>query len=150
MQLQCAFFSAPLARSSHSHIKRKPPQILFLQYNCFLTMINIVKKYLRRKIHELNTLIGSFDDSQPQAQNKYIVTNRLLQKSYQGSFRSFVKFCSVFSGINHVPPYFFYLKFFLWKCPLTVKVRKKIIDQILGCISFYFEIRAHFSYNLLK
>ena len=26
---------------------------------------------------------------------------------------------------------------------LTVKVRKKIIDQILGCISFCFEIPAH-------
>ena len=46
---------------------------------------------------------------------------------------------SVFSEINPVPPYFFHLKSFLWKGPLTVKVRKKFIDQILG----YIEIRAH-------
>ena len=32
---------------------------------------------------------------------------------------------SVFSEINPVPPYFFHLKSFLWKGPLTVKVRKK-------------------------
>ena len=50
---------------------------------------------------------------------------------------------SVFSEINHVPPYFFHLKSFLWKGPLTVKVRKKFIDQILSYISFCFEIRAH-------
>ena len=50
---------------------------------------------------------------------------------------------SVFSEINPVPPYFFHLKSFLWKGPLTVKVRKKIINQILGYISFCSEIRAH-------
>ena len=49
---------------------------------------------------------------------------------------------SVFSEIDPVPLYFFYLKSFLWKGPLTVKVRKKIIDQILGYISFCSEIRA--------
>ena len=32
--------------SSHSHIKRKQPQIIFLQYRCSLTMINIVIEYL--------------------------------------------------------------------------------------------------------
>ena len=32
---------------------------------------------------------------------------------------------------------------FLWKGPLTVKVRKKIINQILGYISFCIKIRAH-------
>ena len=37
----------------------------------------------------------------------------------------------------------FHLKPFLWKGPLTVKVRKKFIDQILSYISFCFEIRAH-------
>ena len=50
---------------------------------------------------------------------------------------------SVFSEINPVPPYLFHLKSFLWKSPLTVKVRKKIISQILGYISFFIEIRAH-------
>ena len=50
---------------------------------------------------------------------------------------------SVFSEINLVPPYFFHSKFFLWQGPLTVKVRKKIIVQILGYISFCFEKRAH-------
>ena len=35
-------------------------------------MINIVKKYLPKKIHELNILIVSSDDSYPQVQNKYI------------------------------------------------------------------------------
>ena len=38
---------------------------------------------------------------------------------------------------------FFHLESFLWKRPMTVEVRKKIIDQILGYISFCIEIRAH-------
>ena len=50
---------------------------------------------------------------------------------------------SVFSEIKPVPPHSFHLKSFLWKVPLTVKVRKKIIDQILGYISFCVEIRAY-------
>ena len=49
--------------SSHRHIKRKRPQRILLQYSYSVTMINIVKKYLRREIHELNTLIGCSDDS---------------------------------------------------------------------------------------
>ena len=44
---------------------------------------------------------------------------------------------------NPAPPYFFHLKSFLWKGPLTVKVRKKTIDQILVYIGFCLEIRAH-------
>ena len=36
-------------------------------------MINIFKKDLLKKIHELNALIGTSDDYEPQAQNKYIV-----------------------------------------------------------------------------
>ena len=40
-----------------------------------------------------------------------------------------------------------YSYFFSLKIPLTVKIKKKkkkkIIDQILGYISFYFEILAH-------
>ena len=32
-----------IAISSHSHIKRKQPQRIFLQYSCSVTMINIVK-----------------------------------------------------------------------------------------------------------
>ena len=49
----------------------------------------------------------------------------------------------VFSEINPIPPIYFHLKPFLWKGPLTVKVRKKIIDQNLGYINFCIEIRAH-------
>ena len=49
---------------------------------------------------------------------------------------------SVFSEINPVSTIFFHLKPFLRTGPLTVKVRKKIIDQILGYISFCTEIRA--------
>ena len=50
---------------------------------------------------------------------------------------------SVFSEINPVPPFFFHLKSFLWKSPLTVRVRKKFINQISSYISFCFVIRAH-------
>ena len=51
---------------------------------------------------------------------------------------------AVFSESNPVPPYyFFHLKSLLWKGPLTVKVRKKMIDQNLGYISFCSEIGAH-------
>ena len=39
--------------------------------------------------------------------------------------------------------FFFHLKYFLWKGPLTVKIRKKFINQTLGCINFYVEMRAH-------
>ena len=55
---------------------------------------------------------------------------------------------SVFSEIDPVPPIFFHLKSFLWKAPLTVKVRKRIIDQILGYISFFIEIHAHLGHLL--
>ena len=41
-------------------------------------MINIFKKYLWRKIHELNTLIRSSNDSK----YKYIVKKYLLQNTY--------------------------------------------------------------------
>ena len=49
--------------SSHSHIKRKHPQWIFLQCSCTVGMINVVKKYMCRAIDELNTLIGCSDDS---------------------------------------------------------------------------------------
>ena len=57
---------------------------------------------------------------------------------------------SVFSDINPVPPYFFHLRSFLWKEPMTVKVRKTIIDQNLGYISFCFEVRAHLDHLFAK
>ena len=64
-----------------------------------------------------------------------------------GFVRSFVKFCvqniCFFSEINPYPQVFLNLKSFLWKGPLTVKVRKKIIYQILGYIIFRIEILAH-------
>ena len=79
----CApFHNFIIAISSQSHIKRKQPLRIFLEYSCSATMINIVKKYLRKKIHELNTLIGCSEDSLTQAQNKYIVKNHLLQNNY--------------------------------------------------------------------
>ena len=53
---------------------------------------------------------------------------------------------SVFSEIKPAPPYFFHLKSFLWKGPLRVKVRKKIIDQVLGYSTFCIETRAHFGH----
>ena len=67
---------------SHSHIKRKQPQIIFLQYICSATMINIVKKCLWKKIHEQNILSRRSDDSQSLAQNKYIVKKCQLQNNY--------------------------------------------------------------------
>ena len=48
---------------------------------------------------------------------------------------------SIFSE-SSVPLHFFLLKSFLRKGLLTVEVKKKI-DQILGYISFYFEIRTY-------
>ena len=44
-----------MARSSHSHIQRKHPQMIFLQYRCSVTMIDVVKKHLKKKNQELNT-----------------------------------------------------------------------------------------------
>ena len=52
-----------ITRSSNSNKEWKQPQIIFCQYSCSVTMISIVKKYLWREIHELNTLIGTSDDS---------------------------------------------------------------------------------------
>ena len=70
-------------------MKWKQPQIVFLQYSCSLTMINIVKKYMWRKIHELNTLIGC-----SQARNEYNVKKK--NASYRITtgvcFHSFIKF----------------------------------------------------------
>ena len=59
-----AYRSAHLiAISSHSLIKQKQPKRIFLQHSCSVTIINIVKKFLWRKIHKLKTSIGSSDDS---------------------------------------------------------------------------------------
>ena len=109
-------------------------------------MINIFKKYLWRKIHELNTLIRSSNDSK----YKYIVKKYLLQNTYWQLLLLFRKVLQakfpLFSEINSYPHIFSHLKIFpfLWKGPLAVKVTtKKIIDQALGYINFYFEIRVH-------
>ena len=48
------------------------------------------------------------------------------------------------------PYIFFHLKSFLWKGPLTVKDRKKFIDQILSYISFCFEISAHLGHLFVE
>ena len=47
---------------------------------------------------------------------------------------------SSFQKLTPYPHVLFHVKSFLWKGPLAVKVRKNIFDQILGYISFYFEI----------
>ena len=45
-------------------------------------MVNIVKKYVRRKSHKLNTLLGTSDDSEPRAENIYTEKNGLLRNNY--------------------------------------------------------------------
>ena len=57
---------------------------------------------------------------------------------------------SLFQKVTPYSHIFFHLKYFLWKGPLRVKIRKKIIDQILGYISFYFEICAHLGHLFAK
>ena len=56
------------------------------------------------------------------------IEEKLFEAASALSLSSKYKPC-VFSEINPAPPYFFslkiFLKFFLWKGPLTVKVRKK-------------------------
>ena len=52
-----------IARSSHGNKERKQPQIICVRYSCSVSMIDIVKKYMWRKIHELNAMIGTSDDS---------------------------------------------------------------------------------------
>ena len=47
------------------------------------------------------------------------------------------------STFNPMPPYFFHIKSFQWKGPVTVKIREKVIDQTSGYSSFCFEIPAH-------
>ena len=73
--------------------------------------------------------------------------NILYRVTTAGCFCSFLKFCiqsfHFFSGINPICTHiFFNLKSFLLKCPLTVKIRKKIVDQILGYINFCLKICA--------
>ena len=105
-------------------------------------MINIVKKYLRRKIHELNTLIGTCDDSSPQAQNKYIVKYRRLRKkplvAASALSLSIAYKTSIFSEINPIAQSFFHLKSFLWKGLLTGKIRKKNHRLDFGLHQFLF------------
>ena len=77
-----------------------------------------------------------------------IIVNKQLywKKIICGCFRSYVNFyiqSSVFSEMNPQPSFFFHLKSFPWKFPLTVKAREKNMDQILSYISFCFEIRTH-------
>lgn len=60
-----------IAISSHSYIKRKQSQIIFPQFNCSETMINMVKKYLWRKIYEKNHLDPILWWFLATAQNRY-------------------------------------------------------------------------------
>ena len=57
---------------------------------------------------------------------------------------------SLFQKVTPYSHIFFHLKYFLWKGPLRVRLRKKIIDQILGYISSYFEICAHLGHLFAK
>ena len=71
------------------------------------------------------------------------VTEYLLVAASTLSLSSAYKTSSFFQKLARYPHVFFQLQSFLWEGPLTVKVRKNIIDQILGCISLYIEMRAH-------
>ena len=51
--------SSHIHGSSHGSSQRR----IFLQYSCSVSTINIFKKYLSGKIHELNNLVGSSDGS---------------------------------------------------------------------------------------
>ena len=107
--------------------------ILQLYYSCSVTMINIVKKYPGRIIHELNILIGCSDNCQSQAHNKYTVKNHLLQNNYPGCFGSFVKFCvQNFHFCRNEPlnPNFVSLKILpMERFSDSESQKKKIIDQ---------------------
>ena len=59
--------------SNQNHKEQKQLQKISLQYSCSVTIVNITKKYMSKKINELNNLTGTFDDSESQVQNKYIV-----------------------------------------------------------------------------
>ena len=99
-------------------------------------MINIVKKHFRRKIHELNTLIGSSDDSQPRAQNKYIAEFCLLQNNYYRiTAASTLQLSSankafVLSETKPVHIFMFSLKLFAMELP-SVSVLKHVHIQVI-------------------
>ena len=92
---KCALFCAPfhIINSSHNHHKTEAATKNFLQCFSSVTMINIVKKYMWLKIHELK----------PWSDVLLILSHRqginILQKivCYRiitgGCFHSFVKFC---------------------------------------------------------
>ena len=131
-----------LAIGSHSHIRRKRPERTFLEYSCSVTIIKFFKKYLRGKIQELTTFIGCSNDSQPQAPNKYIVKNRLLQKNYWWLLLLFRyvlhEKLPFFKKVALYPHIFYHLKSFLRKGLLTVKVRKKSLPSDFGLHQFLF------------
>ena len=139
--MQWALFCATF----HNSNKQPQPQRILLWYSCSVTMINIAKKFLWKKMHQLNKHLDRnfwwFLASSKEWINcqKSPVAKLVLTAASTLSL-SYAYNASVFSEINSVPPYFFCLKYFIWKGPLTVKIRKKLIDQILGYISFCFEI----------
>ena len=93
--------------------------------------------------------MGSSDDSQPQAESKYITKADCCRTTTGGCFRFFITFfieSFCFSDIDPVPSFSHSPKPFVWIDALTAKDRIKIIDQILGYISFCFESRAHLSH----
>ena len=159
IQLQCASFCT----SFHNRNKQPQPYKTeaainnFFQYICSVTMINIVKKYLRGKIHLLNTLNKCSENSQSQAQNKYIVKNRLLQNNYWWLLPLFRYVLHTklpfFQKLTSYPHIFFHLKHFLWKGPLTVKVRKKKSIRFGATSVFvlrFLQIQVIFLQKLLK
>ena len=119
IHLQCAsfwvhFHNRNMQAQPYNGSSRK---YFFLQYNYSLTMINIVKKYLRKKIHELKTPLSDL----------LLILSHNTEQIYcritnGGCFRFFTKLL-VSQKLTRYPHIFFHLKSFLWEGPLTVKVR---------------------------
>ena len=111
-----------IAISSHSHIILKQSQRTFLQYSCSVTMINIVKRYLWMKIHELNTLIGLLMILSNKHRINIIPKIYCCRRTTGGCFHSFLKFSMhgfrFFRKLLHSN--IFFTSFFL-----RVKVRKQ-------------------------
>ena len=139
-----------IAISSHSHIKRKQPQIIFLKYSCYVNTINIVK----------NSREGQFINKTPWLDLLVLVSHKhRMNISWKiaywrittgGCFRSFVMFFKqsfhFFRTYYPRTPILFDLNSFLWKGPLTVKawicsmvkVRKKNHRSDFGLHQFLF------------
>ena len=120
-----------IARSSHSHIKRKQPQRIFLQYCCSVTVINIAKKHLRwntwtKHLHQISWWFLA-SDIEKICCKKSSVAELLLVAVSALLLSSAYKTSGFFTEINLVAHIFFHLKSFLSKGPLLKqsKLEKK-------------------------